>query len=232
MKHSSLKAKRKTALPDRKLIIAIVVLTSALSFSLGYFVGGAGDKGKQPEYQIIAAPKLEAIPQVQEHPPLADAPGNAPQIASASGGASQPQIEEEKAPPQKPLVESSLRLPVQPVVQKEPSEPKVETDNSHQDDIKYTVQAGAFKNLKEAETLKHKLETKGYKAYIKKYAKSKNPKLYKVRTGEFTAKEEAAALALKLKNEGLKAFVTLKNEEARGDKNSSQPGAAKKENIR
>lgn len=186
MKHNSLNPKRKTALPDRKFIIAIIVVTSALSFSLGYFVGGAGDKGKQPEYQIIAAPKLEAIPQVQE----------------------------------------------QPAVQKEPAEPKVETDNSHQDDIKYTVQAGAFKNLKEAEILKHKLEAKGYKAYIKKYAKSKNPKLYKVRTGEFAAKEEAAALALKLKNEGLKAFVTLKNEEARGDKNSSQPGAAKKENIR
>ncbi len=186
MKHSSLNPKRKTALPDRKFIIAIIVVTSALSFSLGYFVGGAGDKGKQPEYQIIAAPKLEAIPQVQE----------------------------------------------QPAVQKEPAEPKVETNNSYQDDIKYTVQAGAFKNLKEAEILKHKLETKGYKAYIKKYAKSKNPKLYKVRTGEFAAKEEAAALALKLKNEGLKAFVTLKNEEARGDKNSSQPGAAKKENIR
>ena len=224
MRHGSLKAKRKTALPDRKFIIAIVAVTSALSFSLGYFVGGAGDKGKQPEYQIITAPKLEAVSQAQEQP----ASGNAPQITAAS----QPQIEEEKAPPQKPLVESSLQLPVQPVVQKEPSESKVETDNSHQNDIKYTVQAGAFKNLKEAETLKHKLETKGYKAYIKKYAKSKNPKLYKVRTGEFAAKEEAAALALKLKNEGLKAFVTLKNEEARGDKNSSHPGAAKKESIR
>ncbi|MFZ3121779.1 MAG: SPOR domain-containing protein [Thermodesulfovibrionales bacterium] len=217
MKHSSLKAKRKTALPDRKFIIAIIIVTSALSFSLGYFVGGAGDKGKQPEYQIIAAPKLEAIPQVQEQP----APSNAPQIAAVS----QPQIEAEKSPPQKPL-------PVQPAVQKEPAEPKVETDNSHQNDIKYAVQAGAFKSLKEAEALKHKLETKGYKAYIKKYAKSKNPKLYKVRTGEFTTKEEAATFALKLKNEGLKAFVTLKNEEARGDKNSSQPGAAKKENIR
>ncbi|MBI3378468.1 MAG: SPOR domain-containing protein [Nitrospirae bacterium] len=224
MRHSGLKVKQKTALPDRKFIIAIIAVTSALSFSLGYFVGGAGEKGKQPEYQIIAAPKLEAIPQVQEQP----AQGNAPQITAASGGASQPQIKAEKAPPKQAL----SPLPVQPVVQKEPAEPKVEADNSHQYDIKYTVQAGAFKNLKEAEALKHKLEAKGYKAYIKKYAKSKNPKLYKVRTGEFAAREEAAALALKLKNEGLKAFVTLKNEEARGVKNSSQPGAAKKENIR
>lgn len=227
MKYSSLKAKRKTTLPDRKFIIAIIIVTSALSFSLGYFVGGAGEKGKQPEYQISAVPKLEAIPQVQEQP----APLNEPQPQSAIisqpvvASGDSPERKEEKAQPQKPL-------PVQPAAKKEPAEPKVETDNSRQDDIKYTVQAGAFKNLKEAEKLKHKLETKGYKAYIKKYAKSKNPKLYKVRTGEFTAKEEAAALALKLKNEGLKAFVTLKNEEARGDKNSSHPGAAKKENIR
>ena len=218
MRHSSLKAKRKTALPDRKFIIAIIAVTSALSFSLGYFVGGAGDKGKQPEYQIIAVPKLEAVPQAQEQ----TAPSDAPQIASASqpvivASGDSPGREEEKAPPQKPL-------PVQPAIQKEPAEPKVEADNSHQDDIKYVVQAGAFKNLKEAETLKHKLETKGYKAYIKKYAKSKNPKLYKVRTGEFAAREEAAALALKLKNEGLKAFVTLKNDPPLAD--------AKRENIR
>ncbi len=228
MKHSSLKAKRKTALPDRKFIIAIIAVTSALSFSLGYFVGGAGEKGKQLEYQIIAAPKLEAIPQDREQTaPLDESQSANPvrDLSLSSANSSQPQIAEEKSPPEKPLL-------AQPVVQKEPAEPKVETDNSHQNDIKYVVQAGAFKNLKEAETLKHKLETKGYKAYIKKYAKSKNPKLYKVRTGEFTTKEEAAALALKLKNEGLKAFVTLKNEEARGDKNSSQPGAAKKENIR
>ncbi len=166
MRYGSLKAKRETVSPDRKFIIAIIAVTSALSFSLGYFVGGAGEKGKQPEYQAIAAP-------------------------------------------QKPSA-----------VQKEPAESKVETDNAHQDDIRYTVQTGAFKNLKEAETLKHKLETKGYKAYIKKYAKSKNPKLYRVRTGEFTTKEEAAALALKLKKEGLNAFVTPKNgeQEVRNEK--------------
>ena len=228
MRHSSLKAKRKTALPDRKFIIAIVAVTSALSFSLGYFVGGAGDKGKQPEYQIIAAPKLEAVSQAQEQTaPLNESQNANPvrDLSLSGADASKPQIAEEKPPPQKPL-------PVQPAIQKEPAEPKVEADNSHQNDIKYVVQAGAFKSLKEAEALKRKLEAKGYKAYIKKYAKSKNPKLYKVRTGEFSAREEATALALKLKNEGLKAFVTLKNEEVRGDKNSSQPGTAKKENIR
>ncbi|OGW31598.1 MAG: hypothetical protein A3J81_04325 [Nitrospirae bacterium RIFOXYB2_FULL_43_5] len=227
MRYGSLKAKRKTVSPDRKFIIAIIAVTSALSFSLGYFVGGAGDKGKQPEYQIIAAPNLAAVPQAQEQAAPLNGSQNANPVRDLSlsdTDASKPQIAEEKPPP-KPL-------PVQPAIQKEPAELKVEADNPHQNDIKYVVQAGAFKSLKEAEALKRKLEAKGYKAYIKKYAKSKNPKLYKVRTGEFSAREEAAALALKLKNEGLKAFVTLKNEEANGNKNSSQPGAAKKENIR
>jgi cell division protein FtsN len=230
MRHSSLRVKRKTTLPDRKFIIAVVIVTSALSFSLGYFVGGAGENVKQPQYQIQASPpKVETAPQVQEHPPLADAQGNTSQIASASGGASQPQIEEEKASSEKPL-------PVQPAAKKEPAEPKIKEDASHQSDTEYTVQAGAFKNLEEAEALKYKLGTKGYKAYIKKYAKSKNPKLYKVRTGEFTSKEEAVELALKLKKEGLKAFVMLKNDppkaEANGKKNSSQSRSAKKESIR
>jgi cell division septation protein DedD len=215
MKYSSLKAKKKTALPGRKFIIAVIVVVSALSFSLGYFVGGAGDKGKQPGYRRVAAPEREVVPQVQEQP----TPGNTPQVADAT---------------QSIIAASgdSPSLPVQPSAQKEPAGHKVETDNSHQDNIKYTIQVGAFKNLKEAETLKQKLETKGYKAYVKKYAKSKNPKLYKVRIGEFAVKEEGAALALKMKNEGFKAFVTLKNEDARGDKNSSHPGAAKKESLR
>ena len=232
MRHSSLRVKQKITLPGRKFIIAIVIVTSALSFSLGYFVGGAGENVNQPQYQIQAPPpKAETAPQVQEHPSLVDAPDNAPQIASSSGGTAQPQIEEEKAPPEKPLS-------VKPAAKKEPAAPKIKEDVAHQSDTEYTVQAGAFKSLKEAETLKRKLETKGYKAYIKKYAKAKNPKLYKVRTGEFTVKEEAAALALKLKNEGLKAFVTLKNdppnppqaEEANGNKNPSR--SVKKESIR
>ena len=202
-------------------ITVITNLKSLLDYELlywGQFIEREKAIARLDAITAVSPPPLQNKTQaiVSQEQPASD---NAPQIASASGGASQPVVasgdlperKEEKAQPQKPLLESSLQLPVQPAAKKEPAEPKVETDNSRQNDIKYTVQAGAFKNLEEAETLKHKLETKGYKAYIKKYAKSQNPKLYKVRTGEFAAKEEAAALALKLKNEGMEAFVTLKN---------------------
>lgn len=209
MKHNGFKPKRKKAPTDRRFIIAIIVITSALSFSLGYFVGGAGEKVKQPQHEIIAVTKFETAQQAQELPAAAKEPQteNTVKDLSLSGAdVSKPQIAEEKAP-------SQQSIPPQPAALKGTIEPKIETDTSNQSDIEYTVQAGAFKSLKEAETLKHKLEAKGYKAYIKKYVKSKNPKLYKVRTGEFASKEEAAAFALKLKNEGLKAFVTPKNEQ-------------------
>jgi len=206
MRYGSLKAKRKTSSPDRKIIIGIVVITSALSFILGYFVGGAGEKGKQPHQ--IAATKLEIAPQTPQ-PAAVESQVVSPAKDLSPNGTDTPvsQITEEKAP--------SEKTPVQPAVKKTATEtkvaPKIESD-APKIDLPYTVQAGAFKNLKEAEALKRKLEAKGYKAYIKKYAKSKNSKLYKVRTGEFASKEEAAEVALKLKNEGLKAFATTKNE--------------------
>jgi len=205
MKYGSLKAKRKTFPPDRKIIIGIVVVTSALSFILGYFVGGAGEKGK-PSPQTIAAPKIEIAPQVQKQPaaPESQIVSAAKDLSPTGTNTPAPQAAEEQAPAEK--------TPVQPEIKKATVEPKIAADTSSHSNIKYTVQAGAFKSLKEAEILKHKLEAKGYKAYIKKYAKSKNPKLYKVRIGEFASKEEGAELALKLKNEGLKAFVTSKNE--------------------
>ena len=111
MRYGSLKAKRKTVPPDRKFIIAIVAVTSALSFTLGYFVGGAGDKGKQPEYQIIAAPKLEAVPQAQEQvAPLNESQNVTPvrDLSLSGADASKPQMSEEKPPPQNPCLFSLL----------------------------------------------------------------------------------------------------------------------------
>jgi len=76
----------------------------------------------------------------------------------------------------------------------------------------YTVQAGAFRNRKDAEKLKHKLEAKGYRVSIKKEPDANGEVFYKVKTGEFEQKKKASLLALKLKKaEGLNAFATPRN---------------------
>ena len=195
--NSIFKGTQREALQGKKIIIAIVVVTSAISFTLGYFVGKAVMKGQEPQPQTIAMSEQheETMPEVEEHPAANMPKSPSPALTKGRQGVS---IEKKE--------ESS--------------------------DDRYTVQAGAFKNLKDAENLKHKLEKKGYKVYIKKTAIAKNARLYKIRTGEFINRKDAETLALKLKNEeGLKAFVTPKNEAAQEkDKNLSR--AVKQEKLR
>ena len=77
--------------------------------------------------------------------------------------------------------------------------------------VTYTVQAGAFRNQKDAEALRRKLEGRKYKASVKKEAGAKGVVFFKVRTGEFENKKEASAFALELKNtDGLNAFALAK----------------------
>jgi cell division septation protein DedD len=77
--------------------------------------------------------------------------------------------------------------------------------------VLYTVQAGAFRNQKDAAVLKHRLEESGYKASIRKETNAKGVVFFRVRTGEFESRKEASLVALKLKKtDGLSAFATEK----------------------
>ncbi|KAF0143704.1 MAG: hypothetical protein FD156_2439 [Nitrospirae bacterium] len=234
MKYSTGKGRHKESISGRKIIIAIVVVTSALSFTLGYFVGTSVLKEKriQPpgigaqQQAITIPPQQETAPAPQSQPPLANE-----------------QLPQDKTMPLKTVAVKEENNPVASSVKAGDStlregEGRLSAKNkqkSLKNETLYTVQAGAFKNPKDALSLKHKLEKKGYKAYIKKSAEEKNAKLFKVRTGEFTDREKAEDFALKLKkSEGLKAaFVTAKNGETREeDKVSSLPRANKQEKPR
>lgn len=228
MKYSTGKGRHKESISGRKIIMAIVVITSALSFTLGYFVGTSVLKEKhiQPpgigsQQQAIAIPpRQETAPVPQSQLPVANE-----------------QLPQDKTMPVKTVTVKEENNPVAPSLAKE-GEGGLSAKNkqkSLQNETVYTVQAGAFKNPKDALSLKHKLENKGYKAYIKKSAEEKNGKLFKVRTGEFTDREKAEYFALKLKkSEGIKAaFVTAKSGETREeDKVSSLPRANKQEKPR
>lgn len=80
--------------------------------------------------------------------------------------------------------------------------------------VLYTVQVGAFKNATEADTLKKKLEKKGYKTFTALSESKRKGGLYKVWVGKFRKREQAEKLSAKIKKtEGLQAFVTVKREE-------------------
>ncbi|HUO77093.1 MAG TPA: SPOR domain-containing protein [Thermodesulfovibrionales bacterium] len=91
------------------------------------------------------------------------------------------------------------------------SSPAPHAGSSHSE-VVYTVQAAAFKNQKDADTLRQTLEGKGYKVFIKKESGPNGVVLFKVRVGEFEQKKDASVFALKLmKTGGLNAFAVLKN---------------------
>jgi len=205
----------------------VLVITSAFSFVLGYFVGKATVKDRL-QAEFMALPKQQEYdePVVKEQPQKEEEMLTTDSIFEQLEETKDFNKEAKKAP-QADVVKTA---PLQVATKKETAQPPVKMTKPVEDTDIYTVQVGAFKNQKDADALKRKLEDKKYKVYIKKTTLSQNVKLFKVRTGEFAKREDAEVLAIKLKKiEGLNAFVTLKIEDA--SKGEKSP-AAKKEASR
>ena len=185
-----------------KVVLALFVVTAATGgFLLGYFVGKSVSSPSIPP--AARQPLSEG-----ENAPPAPVPGPNPM------GEAVPVV-------QSPSVENKQAEIAPPVPEKTPLKGEARDEGKGAKDVSgsagsssgkvvYTVQAGAFRNQKDAEALKHKLEAKKYKTSIKKEADAKGVVLFKVRTGEFENKKEASLFALKLKTDGLNAFATAK----------------------
>lgn len=210
----------------REFIIAVVVVFSSLSFTLGYFVGkNNAEKKAEPVVQTGLKPAdiepHQIGPAAQPQPPRSEgqaASGGMPvQDMTAQKTVSLPSGESH-------IEDKTAEAPKEAVNDISKEDAKKEPRESSQTDGKphvksganeevYTVQLGALKNAGEARQLKAKYAKKGYKIYITALRSKGKMKIYKVRTGEFREKKDAEILALRLKkNEGLSAFVTVKND--------------------
>lgn len=201
MKRTDLKENSSVLFIGRGIIIAAIFITSSLSFTLGYFVG----KSVRP-------------PVVNQTP-----------VFTAQESAEQKNIESEGAVLQQPQQTQKIQTPEEIqgkesqiqqnnqtketiMTQKTKEAKKTQTTQKIQP-RKYTVQAGAFKNVSDANILKERLDKKGYKTYITLSGTKNHKKLYKVRTGDFATRKEAEILSIKIKkSEGLNTFVTFKTE--------------------
>lgn len=210
----------------REFIIAVVVVFSSLSFTLGYFVGkNNAEKKAEPVVQTGLKPAdiepHQIGPAAQPQPPRSE--------GQAAGGSMPVQDMTAQKTVSLPSGESHIEgktaeAPKEAVNDISKEDAKKEPRESSQTDGKphiksganeavYTVQLGALKNAGEARQLKAKYAKKGYKIYITALRSKGKMKIYKVRTGEFREKKDAEILALRLKkNEGLSAFVTVKND--------------------
>ena len=217
----------------KEFIIVIVVIFSALSFTLGYFVGKSGMDGK-PENLPQAADITPVSPKQEPVMPSAEKVLAAAENAlSAKESAEVQGLSQKKEPPivfeEKQTVPAKGPQPVKGQGQavagltpKENSEkPPVKSsavaDHSAVSTVPeeplYTVQMAAFKSSSEVLTFRKKYASKGIKTFVTTATDSKREKIYKVKTGEFKDRKGAEMLSLKLnKTEKLKTFVTVKSE--------------------
>lgn len=175
-------------LSGKSILMLIVIMISAFSFSLGYLVGKKSDNFS--EKTLIEA-KTEPI---ESSPPIAD---------------DEFDRTIDKIIKQDLDVSSDLKHVAAEAAPKS-------MDKSNETDKKeiidgnvYTIQVGAFKKIKDAERLKERLDKKGYNSYIVT-VNLKKGNLYKVRAERYNTKSEAEANANKIKKiKGLDAFVLV-----------------------
>lgn len=202
----------------KEVIIVTVVIFSALSFTLGFFVGKSTvNKSPAPPAQI-----MEITPSLQKQEPVSAQPvthEEIPQNVVFATEQSQKNIQAEQQNSDV-LTKGKSIEPVKEISKKPLNEKAIRDKESGSSKSKitkkaiiYTVQLGAFKNASEAENFRNEYNKKGYRTYTVISENKKREKIYKIRTGEFTEKKDAEILSLKLKkSEGVNSFVAFKSE--------------------
>lgn len=179
----------------RVILIIITVTAATGGFILGYYVGKSVPSSSPKPVAETQPPNSAAIPAEGQ---AVNSPVKTEQSSS-------------KEPPNPPAEGKEVKAQPQAVTPVVPP-PSEKTDIEKAKKVIYTVQVGASRSLKGAEALKHTLENKGHKAYIKKETNSKGQVIFKVRVGEFENKKDAKVFALKLKKtEGFQTFVSTKD---------------------
>jgi len=192
------------------VIILSLVTTSSLGFLLGFFVGKNTQLQVVSQTPVVMTPSVAAPPQNPDPFKQEAASPQPPQPIetqrSVQPGIQASQLTREKSQPDK-------TQPTQESVRTEERSTEIDVGKTAAEK-KYTVQAGAFKNAAEANTLKAKLSKKGYKAYVATVETREHNTLYKVLVGKFDKKNEAELFAVRIgKTEGLRAFVTVRRQE-------------------
>jgi cell division septation protein DedD len=211
MKQADSKDRSSVMYIGKGIIIAAIIITASLCFTLGFFVGKSFRPS--PVEQLSAAPRQNIIPE-QPVEPLKKDEAVSPQPVSVE----KPQIQASREPQPQP----SPELKKTQLSQGTPKTRHAQESNIVQKTLTdkaaktrgYTVQVEAFKSSSTADTLKEKLNKKGYKASVISVKTKKNENLFKVTVGEFTNRKEAEVMSVKLKKtENLQhAFVTFKSE--------------------
>jgi cell division septation protein DedD len=227
MKKSDLKDKSPVFYIGKGIIILSIIVTSSLSFLLGFFVGKNTAPPAARQVSVITplsdTAQNNISPNAKEQLPQDPQQIPAALISEVQGPQEKPEEQKIKETPKSAETKKALE-PQESKQNKETQKKKentkaltVQEPNKAQENlnspknVKYSVQIGAFKSAAEADSLKTKYKQKGYKTFKFVSKTKKHEKLYKIMVGEFNNKKDAELLSLKIKKvEGLRAFVTIK----------------------
>ena len=212
MKQADSKDRSSVMYIKKGIIIAALIITASLCFTLGFFVGKSFRPS--PVEQLSAAPRQNIIAEQPIEPLKKDGA-----VSLQPVSVEKPEIQASQPQPSPELKKAQL-------VQENPrtrQAQEIKIVQKTQETVKaaktrkYTVQVEAFKNTSTADALKEKLGKKGYKASVISVKTKKQENLFKVIVGEFTNRKEAEVMSVKLKKtENLQhafvTFVTFKSE--------------------
>lgn len=232
MKRSTFKENPSVFFIGRGFIIIAILIVSSLSFILGYFVGKSTHQSvdnqafltpvqqDNTEKKSILNEEKEAV--VQQSGETEQSQQTLETQQSQKISQTQETQEAKKSNEDNPSLplgkdrkagfSKETKNIQEPLKVGKADKPKMLPDTKQTGRTRtYTVQAGAFKHVSEAESLKVKLDKKGYETYMIQSKTKRHQKLYKVMIGEFVTRKEADALSAKIrKSEGLKTFVRIK----------------------
>ena len=207
MNRADFKGQSSISIQGKAFLIAVVIIFSSLSFTLGFLVGkNAREKKPEPVAQTTASVSVQPVQnllptQASPETPLQNVVVQSPEVERVADKKPADQSAEKKAADQSSTADKET-------VKEPPKEVRQETASPAADAV-YTIQLGAMKSRTAADNLKAKYAKKGYKIYMITAKNKKHEKTYKIRIGEFSERKEAEILALKLqKNEGINTFVT------------------------
>jgi cell division septation protein DedD len=212
MKQGDSKDRSSVMYIGKGIIIAAIIITASLCFTLGFFVGKSfrpspvEQLSESTRQNIIERQTVEPLKN-DETVPLQPVPLEKPQIQASQEPMPQPSPELKKA-------QLTREIPITRQAQETKIVQKTRETVQAAKTRKYTVQIEAFKSNSTADALKEKLSKKGYKASVISVRTKKLENLFKVIVGEFTNRKEAEVMSVKLKKtENLQhAFVTFKSE--------------------
>jgi cell division septation protein DedD len=201
MKRTEIKEMSSVFYIGKWTVIIAILITSSLSFTLGYFVG----KSFQPPVvnQTTVIPVQESAEQKNIESEKKEALVRQPEQTQ------KPQETQQTVKAQQAQETKKTQITKETKQTTETKETKKTLKTK-----RYTVQTGAFKDVSDANALKSRLDKKGYKTYIAPTETKTHKKLYKVMVGDFVTRKEAEVLSIKIKKaEGLKTFVTFKTDQ-------------------